>query len=207
MDRPTAVSTRPMTKDDYNEILAVTARAFWFDPLIDFFSRDLLHEYRVLPMAFAGYLRDIMAPGAAAWVGEHEGRPRGVAGWLPPGAYPRSARQEARRTLSAAAVLTRSRHRLQAVRLLVEVDKHHPHEPHWYLVLLATDPTVQGRGVGSALLAPVLEDCDRTGTLAYTETQKEENVSWYARAGFAVSHEVRLPGTPPVWCLRREPRV
>jgi GNAT superfamily N-acetyltransferase len=207
MSHATAVSTRRMTQNDYPEILAVTSRAFWFDPLIDFFSKDLLHEYRLLPTLFAGYLKEVMAPGAEAWVGEHQGRPRGIAGWLPPGSYPRPTMQEVRRNVNAAAVLTRSRHRLMAVRLLVEVDKHHPHEPHWYLALLATDPTVQGRGVGSALLAPILEGCDQTGTLAYTETQKEANVSWYARAGFVVSHEVQLPGTPPVWCLRREPRA
>ena len=65
---------------------------------------------------------------------------------------------------------------------------------------------VQGRGIGSALLAPGLEACDRDGLPAYLETQKESNVSWYARAGFEVSDEVRLPGTPPIWCLRREPR-
>jgi len=102
-------------------------------------------------------------------------------------------------------VLARGRHRLKAFRLLLEVDRHHPHEPHWYLSLLATDPTVQGRGLGTALLAPVLERCDRDGVVACTETQKEANVSWYARAGFAVTHEVRLPDTPVVWCLRREP--
>ncbi|MCU1375261.1 MAG: GCN5-related N-acetyltransferase, partial [Actinomycetia bacterium] len=71
---------------------------------------------------------------------------------------------------------------------------------------LATDPTVQGRGIGSALLAPVLEECDRDGLPAYLETQKEANVSWYGRAGFVLRDEIRLPATPPVWCLWREPR-
>ena len=87
----------------------------------------------------------------------------------------------------------------------MEVDRHHPRQPHWYLALLATDPAVQGRGIGSALLAPVLERCDRDQTVAFTETQKEANVSWYARAGFDVTREIRLPGTPTVWCLLRQP--
>ncbi len=196
-----------MTTADSAEVLAVTARAFWYDPLVDFFTRDMLHEYRLLPAVFKVFLWDLMRPGAAMWVGEHEGRPRAVAGWIPPGGFPRPARQEAGRSLRSAAVLARGRHRLKAFRLLLEVDRHHPHEPHWYLSLLATDPTVQGRGIGTALLAPVLERCDRDGVVAYTETQKEANVSWYARAGFGVIHEVRLPDTPVVWCLRREPRL
>jgi len=55
------------------------------------------------------------------------------------------------------------------------------------------------------VLAVTARAFDRDGMVAYTETQKEANVSWYARAGFGVTHEVRLPGTPTVWCLRREP--
>jgi GNAT superfamily N-acetyltransferase len=205
--RTPEVPSRPMHRDDYAEVIAVTARAFWCDPLVDFFSRDMLHEYRLLPRVFTAYLRDLMRPGARLWVGEHGGRPRGVAGWLPPGGFPRPLPHEIARTARSVAVLARGRHRGKALRLFVEVDRHHPHEPHWYLALLATDPSVQGRGVGSALLAPVLERCDRDGTPAYTETQKEANVSWYGRAGFGVTREIRLPGTPTVWCLRREPRA
>ncbi len=55
---------------------------------------------------------------------------------------------------------------------------------------------MQGRGVGTALLAPVLAQCDRTEAIAYTETQKEEHASWYARSGFAAVDEVRLAGSP-----------
>jgi GNAT superfamily N-acetyltransferase len=185
--------------------VAVTARAFWCDPLIDFFTRDLLHEYRVLPAVFAAYLRYLQGPSAEVWVAEHDGAPRGVAGWLAPGGHPRPAPAEARRALRVAALLARGRHRADAVGLFRAVERRHPHEPHWYLGLLATDPTVQGRGIGSALMAPVLDRCDAEGVVAYTETQKEANVAWYARAGFTVADEVRLAGTPPVWCLRREP--
>jgi GNAT superfamily N-acetyltransferase len=200
------IPVRPITASEYREAIAVAARAFWYDPLIDFFSRDLLHEYKVLPRVFGGYLADVRGPNAELWVGEHNGRPRGVAGWLAPAGYPRPFAQEARRTLRTAAIFATVRNRAKAIRLFLQVERRHPHEPHWYLAVLATDPTVQGRGIGSALLAPILERCDREGLLAYTETQKPENVSWYARAGFTVSDEVRLPGTPPVWCLRREPR-
>ena len=96
---------------------------------------------------------------------------------------------------------------MKGFRLLQEVDRRHPKDPLLYLGLLATDPTVQGLGLGTALLAPVLKQCDEEGIFAYLETQKESNVSWYARSGFAVTDEVRLPGTPTIWCLRREPRV
>jgi GNAT superfamily N-acetyltransferase len=188
------------------EVHAVTCRAFWFDPLIDFFSRDLLTEYRNLPLLFEPIFADLRDEHGSVTVAEHRGRPRAVAGWLAPGRYPRPRGREARYTARAARSLFRAHHRKLAVQLLREVDKRHPHEPHWYLALLATDPTAQGLGLGTALLAPVLARCDDEGVLAYTETQKFENVAWYGRAGFTVAEEVGLPGTPTVWCLRREPR-
>ena len=49
------VPIRRLEEHEHAEVLAVTARAFWDDPLFDFFSRDLLHEYRLLP-AFDPYL-------------------------------------------------------------------------------------------------------------------------------------------------------
>jgi GNAT superfamily N-acetyltransferase len=199
------VATRRMVRGDTPDVVAVAARAFWCDPLVDFFCRDMLHEYRLLPSVFRAYLKDLSTPRAEVWVGEHGGLPRAVAGWLAPGAHPRPIRQEAIRTLRSALVVARGRHRRKAVRLFLEVEKQHLREPHWYLELLATDPLVQGRGLGSALLAPVLDRCDREGLAAYTETQKEDNVSWYGRAGFRVAGEIRLPDTPTVWCLRREP--
>lgn len=59
-------------------------------------------------------------------------------------------------------------------------EAHHPDEPHWYLATLGTDPSAQGRGIGSALLADVLERCDREATPAYLETETEANVAFYA---------------------------
>jgi ribosomal protein S18 acetylase RimI-like enzyme len=80
----------------------------------------------------------------------------------------------------------------------------HPHKPpHFYLAVLGTDPAEQGRGVGSALLRPVLELCDREGLPAYLESSKESNVDFYARHGFRVTCEIRLPKGPPMWPMWR----
>jgi GNAT superfamily N-acetyltransferase len=45
--------------------------------------------------------------------------------------------------------------------LFAVLDEHHPHEAHHYLPIVGTRPEEQGCGVGSALLAPVLEQCDQ----------------------------------------------
>ena len=69
-----------------------------------------------------------------------------------------------------------------------------------------TDPPAQGRGIGSALLAPGLELCDRDGLPAYLESSKERNVAFYSRFGFRVTDEVQMPGGgPKVWLMWRDP--
>jgi ribosomal protein S18 acetylase RimI-like enzyme len=84
--------------------------------------------------------------------------------------------------------------------------RHPPRPPHWYLATLGTDPDAQGRGLGTAVLGPVLEECDRDGVGAYLESSKDRNVDYYARFGFRVTEEVRLPHGPRLWLMWRDAR-
>ena len=52
-------------------------------------------------------------------------------------------------------------------------EKKHPTQPHWYLGILGTDTVHQGKGVGSALMQPILERCDAEGLPAYLESSRE----------------------------------
>ena len=62
------------------------------------------------------------------------------------------------------------------------------------------------KGVGALLLRPGLDLCDREGLPAYLESSKESNVGFYARFGFRVIAEVRMPGEgPTVWLMWRNP--
>ena len=89
----------------------------------------------------------------------------------------------------------------------LEVERRHPREPHLYLAVLGADPPAQGRGVGSAAIAPGLELADAEGLPAYLETAKERNLAFYTRFGFRVTDEFRLPGGgPTVWCMWRDAR-
>jgi len=91
---------------------------------------------------------------------------------------------------------------------LQRVERAHPAgPPHLYLALLGIDPPEQGKGLGSALLAPGLELCDREALPAYLESSKERNVDFYSRHGFRVTSEIALPKGPPMWGMFREPGV
>ena len=92
------------------------------------------------------------------------------------------------------------------LRLLTLVEAKHPHEPHWYLATLGTAVEQQGKGVGGALLRPVLEHCDAEGLPCYLESSKERNLPFYRRHGFEVVEEVPLPDNgPSIWTMWREP--
>ena len=87
------------------------------------------------------------------------------------------------------------------------IEAAHPEEPHWYLAVVGTEPRLQHQGIGSALLAPVLERCDRDFVPAYLESSREDNVAFYQRLGFEVTTPIDLPGGGPrVWPMWRDPR-
>lgn len=90
---------------------------------------------------------------------------------------------------------------------LLRVQRHHPRDPpHWYLAVLGTDPCAQGQGRGSAVLRPVLARCDEDGVSAYLESSKKRNIDFYARHGFRLSGEIKLPRGPSVWPMWRDPQ-
>lgn len=96
---------------------------------------------------------------------------------------------------------------LRGLNTMSVVQRHHPVAPHWYLAYLGTEPAHQGRGIASALIAPVTERCDVEGLGAYLESSKEANLAFYARHGFEVRDRIDLAGGPPMWPMWREPKT
>jgi GNAT superfamily N-acetyltransferase len=94
----------------------------------------------------------------------------------------------------------------RALGVLGQMEKVHPKEPHWYLAVLGTATEHQGKGVGSALMAPVLTRCDTEGIPAYLESSKESNVPFYERHGFAVTNEINVKDGPTLWPMWRDPQ-
>jgi GNAT superfamily N-acetyltransferase len=86
----------------------------------------------------------------------------------------------------------------------------HPSEPHVTLGVLGVDPAHQRRGIGGALLERWLADCDAADGArppgVYLETDREENLRFYGRRGFAPVGTLELLGVR-IWRLWREPRA
>jgi ribosomal protein S18 acetylase RimI-like enzyme len=80
-------------------------------------------------------------------------------------------------------------------------------ENHWYLFILAVSPALQGQGLGSRLIQPILERADAQSLPCYLETMNPRSLPFYDKHGFKPVHQARLPGShTPFWGLRREPR-
>jgi ribosomal protein S18 acetylase RimI-like enzyme len=92
------------------------------------------------------------------------------------------------------------------MRAFNKVESKHPKKPHWYLMAVGVEPELQGRSIGSQLLAPVLERCDAEHVGAYLESSKERNLPLYERLGFRVTDEFEVAdGAPRIWLMWREP--
>jgi GNAT superfamily N-acetyltransferase len=79
---------------------------------------------------------------------------------------------------------------------------------HWILMALAVEPSEQGRGIASALLAPGLARADADGLPCYLETTNEANLPFYEKYGFEVSaHAHMAGGGPGIWGMVRQPGV
>jgi ribosomal protein S18 acetylase RimI-like enzyme len=199
---PGMVRARRARAAEKEQILATIARAFDDDPFVNWAvaqdKRRARRVYDFMELAYTTCARHNEIYTA-------DGTP-GAAYWAPPGKHHLGLLQQVR--LIPAMVRSVTARRMPTVsRGFNAVEKLHPNEPHWYLSVLGVDPEKQGQGIGTALMRPVLEMCDRDGTPAYLESSKEKNVPLYERNGFRVTRVFEIPGGgPPIWMMWREPQ-
>jgi len=179
----------------------VLARAFCDNPLnvavID--SSDRARRLRCNLHGMRASLTSARRGGLAK-VAIVAGRVAGAFLAVPPGAYPLPTPGWGRQALCLLGqgwgVATRWGEVFDALQA------HHPREPHWYLGTLGVDPAQQRRGIGAALLRAWLERVDESHAPAYLETDREPNLQFYARAGFAIVDRSEVLGTP-IWHMQR----
>ena len=196
-----AVSPRRAETAELPEIARMLARAFHNDPVAAWACRPEHLRPRVLERLFGMRLRDIH-PHGDIWTDDEL---RSVAVWAEPDHWHTTVRQD----IAYATCLLHPRlvpRMPMVITGMLGAQKVHPTEPsHWYLAILGTDPSAQGQGLGSAMLAPTLEGCDRDGVGAYLESSKEQNLAFYARHGFRVTGERDLSRGPRLWPMWRDP--
>ena len=191
---------RPVASSEVAAVADALARAFHDDPVME----HLIPERKRVARIARFFSIDLQALDVR---GEVFTTPRieGGALWAAPGQWRMPMLEVARHGVDA--VRSFGARLPRALRVLSVIESHHPDDvPHWYLAVLGTAPEHQGKGVGGALLAPVLDRCDTEGVGAYLESSKESNIPFYRRHGFEVTEQIDLPGGPSVWGMWRDPR-
>ena len=193
---PDVVQARPATKEDVPGLSATLAAAFIDDPVFSWCFADAARRQDILPHWFEAVIAANLVHGEIYTTDDV------VAGavWLPPHVEDDEQLGEALGQISG-------EYAGNLFRAFELMDQHHPREPHHYLFLLGTRHEFQSRGIGSALMAPVLEVCDREALPAYLEATSERNMHLYLRRGFQLCGEINLPGGPTMWPMWREPRT
>lgn len=198
--RPPPV-VRPAVRGDRQRVVETLARAFWTDPFLLYFYPDEAVRRRRIQRFFDLLWRANNDDGRIEVVGACDA----AALWREPGRWqiPRIRMLTQLPRMSIAYGLAAWRV-LASLRIM---ERHHPTEPHWYLMTLGTDPASQGHGLGKALVLAGLARCDTDGLPAYLESGSAANIPFYEGLGFRLLGEVAVPGGPIFYPMRRPPLV
>lgn len=199
-----AAAVRRGRPGDLAAIATTLAGAFGADPIAAHLFPDPSTRLDHLERFFRVQLRHSYLPRGEVFVSDAtaNGRLAGASLWLPPSAF------GAKVTLAFWPILligVFGRRFGVARRLGGLLERHHPPGAHYYLGTVGVAPDHQRRGLGSALIAPVLDRCDTEGVAAYLECSRHDNVAFYRRLGFCVREEIALEGGPTLWLMDRPP--
>ena len=198
------VEVAPARRRDIRQMSEVLARAFYTDPVMSWMLPDGSGRERALSQMFATMIRHhfLRNEGVEVASGERIGA---AALWSPPGQWKQSRLQEMLMMPGFIRAFGKRTARGQQVSDLMK--QHHPEEPHWYLAVIGSDPTVRGTGFGQALMRSRLDRCDAEYAPAYLESSNPDNIPYYQRFGFEVTGEIKLPDDgPSLWPMWRDPR-
>ena len=195
---------RPAGLEDRDLVARIAAEGFCDDPVLGWVFREPEQRLDRLVELFGGLFDDMVPDRGTVHVLDAAC----TALWRRPDfeeARPASARLEDAPPESAPTAFSDE----EIERLIVlggVMAEGHPHERHWYLNVVSTLPSRQSQGLGSAVLAPVLDDADDNGWPCYLESSNPRNISLYLRHGFEETGQLHLPDGPYLTQMWREPR-
>lgn len=185
-----SVEIRELHSDEYREAADLVGRAMRDLPYAAaIWGNRPERRFRGLQRLMDLLLPMMKSPPLSAW---HEGILVGIVGAAPPGTCVPTPSESL--ALVPRLFLAGPRDFLRMNRYFGQLFRHDPRSPHWHIGPVAVDPSVQGMGVGTRLMAALSVRIDDTGDLAHLETDKPENVPFYERAGYETADVVDIMG-------------
>jgi ribosomal protein S18 acetylase RimI-like enzyme len=204
---PDAFEPVRLTQAQREHAIAVMGRAFVNDPFLRYLAPDDMRRARLTPQFVAIVVTYCLLYGEV-WTSPSLD---GVACWLEPGKTSPTFGRIFRTGMLMMPLKfgwAGFQRFNDVINYAETLHKKYAAAPHWYLWGLGVDPAKQGRGVGGALLRPVLERADRAGQICYLETQNEVNLHFYRKYGFEVAGGGVVPrGNLQVWAMVRQPKA
>jgi GNAT superfamily N-acetyltransferase len=198
------IELRPIARADVRSLSKVLAKAFYDDPVMNYMLPDDTARAKALPPMFATLTKNHFISRGGSEVASRGGAIGAATLWDPPGQR-KSSRWEELRMMPTLAWHFHSRTE-QTKTLGRLMEEAHPEEPHWYLMVIGSDPSVRGAGFGQALMHSRLDRCDAQHAPAYLEASEESLVPYYSRFGFEQIGEIDLPDGPTMIPMWRAPR-
>jgi GNAT superfamily N-acetyltransferase len=200
-----AANPRRAQAKDAAQLARLFAAAFVSDPVFDWIARRGPRRAIGLERFFFWLLQVRAIPFGEVWMSDDGGV---ATAWLPPDvpASPGGLMEQIRLLpmfLRLCGIPRMSRGSAMADAM----EKHHPHERHFYLAFIAVAPRLQGMGLGSAILEATLKRADAAGFPAYLENSNPRNTVLYERHGFVRRNNIAPKGAPPLIAMwRARPR-
>jgi len=198
-------TTRRATKSDRAQVTNTLASAFARDPMFQWVAgveADVSIESR-LRIFFGAMAKLVLGRDDHLVFTTDDGA--GAAVWLPPNEWKMSTADMFRALPAMLRAFSSRTPRM--IRAFTAVEEVHPTAEHYFLEAIGTKAGMQSKGVGTAVITPMLERCDAEGMPAHLESSNLQNVPFYARHGFEVTGEIEVgKGAPTVTAMWRDPR-
>ncbi|MEM9669149.1 MAG: GNAT family N-acetyltransferase [Pseudomonadota bacterium] len=189
---------RSASRSDWRAVADITGEAFADDPV----NRWIFGTEAAIRACFRAMARDVyVGRGLCHIAGDH-----GATMWALPDQATGSGLLANLRFANAIMFRGSKGALKRAFHLGKLMEQNHPKERHAYLFSVSTRRSARGKGYGKALLAPVLEACNRESLPAYLENSNPANTGFYRSLGFETLGTFAVgDGGPPMEPMWREP--
>ena len=191
---------RPATAADVDLLTRIASEGFYDDPVMSWAMPDDDRRLGQLTVIFRGMVTDVLGRGrtyladdasACFWrdpaFDHHAPSPDDDTDPEAWGAFPGD-------DLERLGVLDAAMHEA------------HPRDPHWYLNVVSTLPEHRSKGLGAAVLAPIIAEADAAGQACYLESTNPRNRTLYYRHGFDDMGDIHLDDGVSMRQMWRLPR-
>lgn len=206
MTAPTEPAIRPLRRRDRRAAARVLTDAFIDQPLWRVVGpRWRWHRRQVMRLLHRAELTKAIRFGGPNLALEIDGALAGVAAtWESPASWPPPQPWSTLLDIPSL-LLAGPLPAIRAGQVDWRIQRLRTRDAHVYLYLLAVDPRLQRRGLGTLLVEAVVAHAFERGLPVVLETMAPSNPAFYAKQGFELSAECDLLEGTHAWLMRRDP--